>query len=220
MNSVSLRHSPHVFQEISVGTIYAVGLNYARHIAEMQSQRPAEPVIFLKPASALVSGGGQVPYPPQTTDLHHEVELVVLLGSDARHLDLDDAPQVIQGYGLGLDLTLRDRQARAKAKGQPWAVAKGFAASAPVSTFLPAEHLDPADLELSLRVNGELRQQGRTREMLFSIPELLVYLSSVFQLQRGDLIFTGTPDGVGALQRGDKAEARLDDLLSLTVEIV
>lgn len=206
-------------EAIGVPTIYCVGLNYAGHAAEMKSERPAEPVIFIKPASALVTDG-LVTYPAITEDLHHEVEVVIVLGEDARHLSPETALDKVLGYGVGLDLTLRDRQSRAKAKGQPWAISKGFAQSAPVSDFVPAARVsDPQNLDFGLAVNGETRQQGNSREMLFGIAELLVYLSSVFQLRRGDLVFTGTPAGVSPLRRGDRLEAGLADLVRLDCRI-
>lgn len=222
---VSLRRGAHVSQELNVSSVYCIGVNYAEHAAEMDTERPKEPLVFLKPAASLVSGGGTVAYPAISTEMHHEVELVVLVGQDAPLLTLANAHEAILGYGIGLDMTLRDRQREAKAKGQPWAVAKGFAQSAPVSAFLPAEALgDIAGLELQLTVNGESRQRGSMSQMLFTVPELLVYLSSVFKLQRGDLIFTGTPAGVGPVQRGDQLQASLHsanaELLNLAVEIV
>lgn len=221
MDNIQLRHNPERVENIPVPTIYCVGLNYADHAAEMKSQRPEEPVIFIKPASALLTGNQALEYPALTQDLHHEVEVVVALARDARHLTPDQAAEAILGYGIGLDLTLRDRQAEAKAKGRPWSVAKGFAQSAPVSAFVPADQIEAIDnLSFELLVNGQRRQHGRTRDMLFKIPELIAYLSSVFQLRRGDLIFTGTPAGVAALQRGDHVEARLAELTSLSFEIL
>jgi len=218
---ITLQRGPHVSQDILVSSIYCVGLNYSAHAAEMHSTRPDEPVIFLKPAASLLAGGGSMAYPAISQDMHHEVELVVLVGQDAPLLTPETAHQAILGYGIGLDMTLRDRQQEAKAKGRPWAVAKGFAQSAPVSAFIPAEQVpEPGQLDFSLHVNGSLRQTGNTRDMLFAVPELLLYLSSIFKLQRGDLIFTGTPAGVGPVHRGDRLEARLADLLSLDVEIV
>ncbi|PKL80367.1 MAG: hypothetical protein CVV27_00510 [Candidatus Melainabacteria bacterium HGW-Melainabacteria-1] len=187
----------------------------------MKSARPQEPVVFLKPASSLLNSPCQLIYPALSQQLHHEVEVVVALGHDLRFASATEAAAGILGYGIGLDLTLRDRQAEAKAAGRPWAVAKGFAGSAPVSAFVPAAHIpDPNTLDFRLLVNGEERQLGNTRDMLFSIPELIVYLSSVFQLRRGDLIFTGTPAGVGPLMRGDRAEAWLSDRVSLKLELI
>lgn len=219
MNQVRLQQGG-LAQELQTSSIYGIGLNYAEHAAEMQSARPAEPVVFLKPASALVAGGGPIAYPAQTSELHHEVEMVLLLGQPAWQLPLEQAHQVIAGIGVGLDLTLRDRQAEAKAKGRPWALAKGFAGSAPVSDFLAASQLDYGQLAISLEVNGELRQQGNTADMLFSAAELVAYLSTVFRLQRGDLIFTGTPAGVGPLHHGDQVLARLGRELELQIQVV
>ncbi|MEZ0373753.1 MAG: fumarylacetoacetate hydrolase family protein [Candidatus Sericytochromatia bacterium] len=221
MDSIQIRYSPDETENVGISTIYCVGLNYAEHAVEMKSERPQEPVIFIKPASALVTGNRDVEYPAQTQELHHEVEVVVALAQDARHLTLEQAREMVLAYGIGLDLTLRDRQSEAKAKGRPWAVAKGFAQSAPVSDFVPADQVtSPQELDFSLMVNGELRQQGNTSQLLFAIPELIAYLSSVFQLRRGDLIFTGTPAGVGPLQRGDHVEARLEGLAALSFEVV
>ena len=218
-DAICIRQGDGSFEELPVRTIYCVGLNYADHAAEMKSERPAEPVIFIKPASALVTDG-LVSYPAISEDLHHEVEVVIALGEDARHLSLETALDKVLAYGIGLDLTLRDRQSRAKAKGQPWAVSKGFAQSAPVSDFVPAARIsDPQRLDFGLVVNGETRQQGNSRDMLFGIAELLVYLSSVFQLRRGDLVFTGTPAGVSPLKRGDRLEASLADLVRLDCRI-
>ncbi len=212
MSWATLRHTEAVTQEIQVSCIYGIGLNYADHAQEMGSQGPSEPVVFIKPVSALMPGGGSLAYPRQTSDLHHEVEIVLLLGQDGFQLELAAAEKLILGVGIGLDLTLRDRQQEAKQKGRPWAIAKGFAGSAPVSHFLPAETLDLQDLHFSLTINGELRQQGHSSDMLFSAAELVMHLSQYFQLRRGDLIFTGTPAGVGPLVVGDQVEAALGAL--------
>ncbi len=221
MDTVLLRHQSEHLESLPVGTVYCVGLNYADHAAEMKSTRPEEPLIFIKPASSLVTGNQSVTYPAITNELHHEVELVVCLNRGGRNLTLGEAENAVLAYGLGLDLTLRDRQAEAKAKGRPWSVAKGFAQSAPVSTLqLAPEGKLPQSLDFKLLVNGEPRQQGNTDQMLFSVPELIVYLSTVFELRRGDLIYTGTPAGVSALQRGDMAEAWLGEQTLLCCEII
>lgn len=221
MDAVLLRHSPDHVEPQPVGTVYCVGLNYADHAAEMKSTRPDEPMIFIKPASSLVTENQPVTYPALTQDLHHEVELVVCLNRGGRHLSLSEAESAVLAYGLGLDLTLRDRQAEAKAKGRPWSVSKGFAQSAPVSELqIAPEGKLPPELDFSLSLNGETRQQGNTRDMLFSVSELIVYLSSVFELRRGDLIYTGTPAGVGPLQRGDTAVAFLGSERLLSCEVV
>lgn len=208
---------------ISVNSIYGVGLNYARHIEEMNSRAAEEPVIFLKPATALRPGGGSLHYPQITRSLHHEVELVLLLGRPLWQATEAEAAAAILGVAVGLDLTLRDRQADAKAKGRPWAVAKGFAGAAPVSDFRPAAEQDLQNLSLSLQVNGELRQQGHTGDMLWNGAALVQYLSTVFELRRGDLIFTGTPEGVSELQIGDRARAHLkageSELAALEIQL-
>jgi acylpyruvate hydrolase len=215
-----LRHSAEKSESLRVPTIYCVGLNYLEHAQEMQSPRPLEPVIFLKPASALVADGGVVRYPAFSQEMHHEIELVVAIAKDCSQLSVAEAKEVILGYGIGLDLTLRDLQARAKAAGKPWSVAKGFATSAPLSVLIPVEQIEkPQELQFQLTVNGEIRQQGAVKEMLFSIPELIAYLSGVFDLQRGDLIYTGTPAGVGPVYPDDVLSAELMGLSQVTVKV-
>lgn len=208
---VQLWHSPHVTERVPVGTIYGVGSNYAAHIAEMKGKPAEEPVIFIKPATALVSDQTFFEYPHALTRcLHHEVEMVLLVGQSLWQATPEQAVAAIAGVGVGLDLTLRDRQQQAKAQGRPWSVAKGFRQSAPVSLFLPPSQLgDLQALELTLWVNHEVRQQGNTRHMLYSVVELLCYLSSVFPLRRGDLIFTGTPEGVAELHPGNQLDVTL-----------
>lgn len=222
MDSIQIAYPDTRSENIRVPSIYCIGLNYADHAAEMQSTRPAEPVVFLKPASALLSQPAQLAYPQALTqELHHEVEVVVVLAQDAWQLTPAQVSDVILGYGIGLDLTLRDRQAVAKKAGRPWAVSKGFAQSAPVSEFVSSDQIaDPQQLDFSLKINGELRQQGNTSEMLFSISELLCYLSGIFQLRRGDLLFTGTPAGVGPLHLHDQIEARLGEAAALRCQLV
>ena len=201
-----------------VHRIYCVGRNFADHAREMGAATPAstaergQPMFFMKPADAVVVGDAAVPYPPATSDLHHEVELVVALGKDAPSgvLPTEDAMALVLAYGVGLDLTRRDLQAAAKAKGGPWDIAKGFDHSAPVSTLVPATQVgDLAALELSLEINGELRQRSTLDQMIWSVPEILHELSKLYALRAGDLIFMGTPAGVAALQRGDRFSARL-----------
>ena len=201
-----------------VHRIYCVGRNFADHAREMGAATPAstaergQPMFFMKPADAVVVGDAVVPYPPATSDLHHEVELVVALGKDAPSgvLPTEDAMALVLAYGVGLDLTRRDLQAAAKAKGGPWDIAKGFDHSAPVSTLVPATQVgDLAALELSLEINGELRQRSTLDQMIWNVPEILHELSKLYALRAGDLIFMGTPAGVAALQRGDRFSARL-----------
>ncbi len=212
-----------VLGEFPVRRIYCVGRNFAEHAREMGAEAPASkdhrgsPVFFCKPADAIVTDG-QVPYPPGTRNLHHEVELVVALGCDAPPsvLAATDAMALVFGYGIGLDLTRRDLQAAAKAKGLPWDTGKGFDHSAPVSALLPAAQVgELTTLSLSLQVNGELRQHGQLSDLIWDVGEILHELSLLYALRAGDVIFMGTPAGVGPLQVGDAYVARLAELLEL-----
>ena len=195
-----------------VHRIYCIGRNYADHAKEMGAQAVsrANPVFFMKPADAIVPGGGEVPYPSATRELHHEVEMVVALAKGGRDIDAARALDCIFGYGVGLDLTRRDLQAAMKAKGLPWDVAKGFDASAPVSALRMAREIGhPNRARLSLTVNGETRQDTDIADMIFPVAEIIAELSKLFELKSGDLIFTGTPAGVGPLLRGDRFRAEL-----------
>lgn len=199
-----------------VRRIYCVGRNFADHAAEMgASVDRGNPVFFHKPADAIVAGGGEVPYPPGTSDLHHEVELVVALGHDANGVvAVDGALDLVFGYGVGLDLTRRDLQARAKAKGLPWDTAKGFDHSAPASELVPvAAAGDLGPRLLWLDVNGERRQQAALASMVFSVAEVINELSRLYALKAGDLVFMGTPAGVAALAQGDRFRAGIEGLV-------
>ena len=209
--------------QFPVHRIYCVGRNFADHAREMGAIAPASkaergtPVFFMKPADAIVIDG-VVPYPPGTHDLHHEVELVVALGRDAPAgvLDTAAALPLVFAYGVGLDLTRRDLQSAAKAKGLPWDTGKGFDHSAPVSALLPAAEAGDIDqARLSLQVNGEIRQQGELRDLIWNVADILHELSKLYALRAGDLVFMGTPAGVAALQPGDRFHARLGDVLEL-----
>jgi 5-carboxymethyl-2-hydroxymuconate isomerase len=203
-----------------VGKIMCLGSNYPAHAREMQSEVPQIPVVFLKPPTALLTTGSAVVIPPFSRELHHEVELVVLLGTGGRGIARKDAFAHVAGYGVGLDMTLRDVQAAAKAKGLPWSVAKGFDTSAPVSPFVRASAVpDPHNLMISLSVNGALRQRATTGAMIFRIDRIIEYLSSVFTLEEGDMIFTGTPEGVGRVVPGDRIHAELERVGSLDVTV-
>ncbi len=206
-----------------VRRIYCVGRNFADHAREMGASAPASkaergnPVFFCKPADALVLDG-VVPYPRGTADLHHEVELVVALGVDAPPGELDpaDAQALVFGYGIGLDLTRRDLQAAAKVKGLPWDTGKAFDHSAPVSELVPAAEVgDLASRTLTLRVNGGVRQHGAFADLLWDVPEILHELSKLYALRAGDLVFMGTPAGVGPLLPGDAFHASLDGIVDL-----
>lgn len=198
---------------VSVGKILCLGRNYAAHAKEMHAESPEAPIVFLKPASAVIQSGGTVIIPTISNDLHHEVEMVIVIGKRGASIPMHQAYHHVDGYAVGLDMTLRDVQAEAKKKGLPWSVAKGFDTSAPVSTIVRREQiLDPHNLDISLKVNGELRQHSNTREMIFRVDYLVSYLSSLFTLEQGDLIFTGTPEGVGRVVPGDVLEAELESV--------
>ncbi|GAB3787185.1 fumarylacetoacetate hydrolase family protein [Dyella agri] len=200
-----------------VRRVFCIGRNYADHAKEMGAAvEPGRPMFFCKPADAVVTDGADVPYPSATQELHHEVEMVAALGAGGRDLTPAQARAAVFGYAVGLDLTRRDLQAQAKAKGHPWDVAKGFDHSAPVSALRRAdEAVIGADTGLRLTVNGELRQHGRLGDMLHDLPAILVALSTLFELKAGDLVFTGTPAGVAALQRGDLFHAELEGVAEL-----
>lgn len=206
-----------------VHRIYCVGRNFADHAREMGAAvERGQPMFFMKPADAVVAGGGAVPYPGMTADLHHEVELVVALGQDATgEVALADADALVFGYGVGLDLTRRDLQAAAKSKGHPWDTAKGFDASAPVSALRRKSEVSALESRsLQLDINGQRRQHSRLDAMVFSVAEVIHALSKFYALKAGDLIFMGTPAGVAALQRGDRFHAAIDGVAELSGQIV
>jgi len=204
-----------------VRRIFCIGRNYAEHAAEMgASIDRGNPVFFCKPADAIVVDGADVPYPQATKELHHEVEMVVALHSGGIDIAEADALTHVFGYAVGLDLTRRDLQAIAKAKGMPWDTAKAFDHSAPLSPIRPAAEIGhPRSAALTLAVNGQLRQQSDIAQMIFSVPEMLARLSRLFELKAGDLVFTGTPAGVGPLVRGDAVHAQLAGLTELRCRI-
>jgi 2-keto-4-pentenoate hydratase/2-oxohepta-3-ene-1,7-dioic acid hydratase in catechol pathway len=207
-------------RQVPVGKILCLGRNYPEHAREMKAQLPSTPVVFLKPPSALIDDGGRIVFPPYSQEMHHEVELVALIGVGGSAIPRERAMDHIGGYAVGLDMTLRDLQSDAKKAGLPWTVAKGFDTSAPVSRFVPRSAVaDPSGLDMSLSVNDVVKQSSNTRHMLFSIPDIVAYLSIVFTLEAGDLIFTGTPEGVGPVKRGDTLHARISSVGSLTVGV-
>ena len=205
-----------------VNRVFCVGRNYADHAREMGADPSREaPFFFSKPACAVWTPDGEVPYPPRTRDLHHEGELVVALRQGGSRLSLPQAQAAVYGYAVGVDFTRRDLQAEAKSKGRPWDVAKGFDASGPVSPLTPVSDrgwLEKGTIRLS--VNGQLRQQGDLADMIWKVDEIIVELSTLFTLQPGDLIFTGTPAGVSAVLPGDQVEVTIDGLPTLAFRMV
>jgi fumarylpyruvate hydrolase len=215
--SLSVSGSPARF---AVRRIYCVGQNYAEHAKEMGHER-AEPFFFAKPADAVFEPAlqGPMPFPPQTQNLHHEVEWVVALGAPLRDATPAQAAAAVWGHTVGLDLTRRDLQAAAKAAGRPWDTAKGFDRSAVLAPLQKLDGALPSSGRIVLSVNGQPRQQGDLSDLIWPVPELLAKLSAFYELQPGDLVFTGTPAGVGPLQPGDVVLASIEGLPALRLEI-
>jgi len=207
-----------------VRRIFCVGRNYAAHAREMgDDPSRSAPLWFTKPADAVVAitEAPDVPYPPATSELHHEIELVVAIGRGGVNISVADAMAHVYGYALGVDLTRRDLQRAAKAAGRPWDVAKGFDHSAPTSAVAPRSRWDAhASGRIWLAVNGEVRQDADLAELIWSIPEVIANLSTLFALAPGDLIFTGTPAGVGPLERGDVVTGGVEGLTTIAFRIV
>jgi fumarylpyruvate hydrolase len=204
-----------------VRRIHCVGRNYAEHAREMGHDPDREPPFFFaKPADAIVPNGGDVPYPPQTEKLAYEMELVVAIGKRGANISRESALDYVYGYGVGIDLTRRDLQATAKQMGRPWEPGKAFDNSAPVSTIHPvAEIGHPKSGRIWLEVNGETRQQADLSQMIWPVPDIIAYLSRLYAVQPGDLIYTGTPAGVGFVQRGDELRGGVDGVERIRVRI-
>ncbi len=203
-----------------VRRIYCIGRNYADHVREMGGDPKAQPpVFFTKPADAVVPGGGDIPYPLATENLHYEAELVLALCSDGARVSVEGAENLIFGYAVGCDLTRRDRQKEAKDAGAPWDVAKAFDNSAPIGPITPKSAVDLSGARIRLAVNGETRQDAPLADMIWSPAEIIAALSERFALKAGDLVFTGTPEGVGPLAVGDTVLIRVDGLEDLSFAI-
>jgi fumarylpyruvate hydrolase len=201
-------------ERFPVHRIYCVGRNYAAHAREMGKDPERDPPFFFtKPPDAVVANSSAVPYPPRTGNLHHEIELVVAIGAEGSGVAPAEAHQLVYGYAVGNDLTRRDLQFAARDAGRPWDVGKGFDRSAPLTDIHPVEkvgHIRKGRIWLT--VDGELRQQGDVSQLIWSVPDLIAELSTLFVLQPGDLIFTGTPAGVGPVTRGQRIEGGIDSL--------
>lgn len=202
-----------------VGRIYCVGRNYAEHAREMGHDPNREPpFFFMKAANSIVQSGSAIAYPVQTKDVHHEIEMVVAIGKGGKGIPVEKALEHVWGYGVGLDMTRRDIQGEAKKMGRPWEMGKSFDESAPVSELKPASKIGhPSKGAIWLKVNGQAKQQGDIAQMIWSVPEQIAYLSSLITLQAGDLIFSGTPAGVGPVKPGDKLEGHVDGVGDLSV---
>jgi 2-keto-4-pentenoate hydratase/2-oxohepta-3-ene-1,7-dioic acid hydratase in catechol pathway len=201
--------------------IFAIGRNYAEHIKELNNEKPDEPVIFTKPDTAILRNQAPFYYPEFSRDVHYEVELVLRICKDGKNIQEKFAAKYYDQIGIGIDFTARDLQQKAKEKGLPWDIAKGFNGSAPVSDkFIPtAEFKNLKEINFSLKINGGIRQQGNTSLMIFSFDYIISYLSRFFTLRTGDLIFTGTPKGVGPVQVGDTLSAFIENEKLLEFEV-
>lgn len=198
---------------LDVKNIFCIGRNYAAHAIELGNKIEDSPIIFLKPTSS-INTNSKIVLPDISSDIHYETELIILIGKDGKNIPESDYESYIEGYGIGLDLTARDIQSQAKKNGHPWTLSKGFDGAACVSRFLRAPQLQNHNsCSFTMKINGNLKQIGNTENMLFKIPFLIAYLSKHFSLSRGDLIYTGTPEGVGRLTSGDHLELELDKKL-------
>lgn len=207
--------------EFNVGKIVCVGRNYAEHAQELGHKLPEKPLIFLKPASDIIHSGDQVIHPPYSEDLQHEVELVLLIGRQIRMASLAEAEDAIAGYGVGLDMTLRDLQFQQMKNGDPWTLSKCFDTSAVLSDFvLKEDYALTMEERITLSMNGKIRQSSILKNMIFKPARLAEYISSVMTLQPGDLIYTGTPEGVGRVRPGDIIEAEIEDIAGLHTEVI
>lgn len=208
-------------KKYAVGKIVCVGRNYAEHAKELGNEIPAKPVVFLKPTSALIYSGDKITCPPFSDDMHHEGELVLLIGKTIKNADQPEASRAIAGYGVGLDMTLRDVQSELKKKGHPWTIAKGFDTSAAISDFVSADNYTPTlNEEIILSVNNKVRQKAMLNTMIFKPGEIVSYISTLMTLEEGDLIYTGTPAGVGKVVSGDSIHVEISGIAELdcTVE--
>jgi 5-carboxymethyl-2-hydroxymuconate isomerase len=207
-------------QEYSIGKIVCLARNYAEHARELGNETPAAPVLFMKPASSVIGDGDTVRIPAYSQECHYEVELAVLIGTQARTVTPDKALEHVAGYGVAIDMTLRDVQNSLKAKGLPWEIAKGFDTACPLSDFVPATAVaDPHALSLKLAVNGEIRQDGTSADMIHRVAQIIAHISAIFTLEPGDVILTGTPAGVGPVRAGDVMTAEIATVGCLAIPV-
>ena len=205
--------------KLPVGKAVCVGRNYAEHVHELDNPLPDDPVLFIKPSTSLCSVDGMIGLPKDKGEIHHELEIALLIQSSLSNASEKEALSSIKALGLGLDLTLRNLQSTLKAKGLPWEIAKGFDNSCPLSGFVAKEHFDNlSDIDISLKVNGDTRQKASSASMLTSIPGLLSFISRHFTLLPGDIVLTGTPAGVGPLKEGDQLTLSMDNIFSVETQ--
>lgn len=208
-------------KEFTIGKVVCLARNYSEHARELGNETPTAPVLFMKPASAVIGDGEAVRIPQYSDECHYEVELAILIGSRASGIDPQQAMECVAGYGVAIDMTLRDVQNMLKVKGLPWEIAKGFDTSCPLSDFVPSSAVqDPHDLILKLSVNGEIRQNGSSADMIHQVPQIIAHISGIFTLEPGDVILTGTPAGVGRVGAGDVMEAEIPGVGNLKIPVL
>jgi len=207
-------------EKVSIGKIICLARTYQKHAQEMNTSVTEDPLLFLKPESSVIFNNESIIIPKMSSCLHHEVELGVVIGKKGKHITRNSAMSHVLGYIIALDITARDIQSVAKKNGWPWSIAKGFDTFAPISNVvLKKEISNPLDLDLELKVNGVIKQRSNTKFMIFSIERIIEFISEVMTLKRGDLILTGTPEGVGEIVEGDVIEANLGTICSLKVDV-
>ena len=205
-------------RDLTIGKLVCLARTYKKHAQEMNSDIPKEPLIFLKPASSVIFNGDTIKIPKMSKCIHHEVELGIVIGKKCKNISKKGALNYVLGYLVALDITARDIQTNLKKKGWPWGIAKGFDTFAPISDIVLKENVSyPQKLDITLKVNGEVRQSSNTEFMIFTIEEIIEYISNIMTLEPGDLIMTGTPEGVGEILSGDILEAQLGNICSLKV---
>lgn len=207
-------------KQANIGKIICLARTYKKHAQEMNAKITEDPLLFLKPESSVIFNNDSVIIPKMSKCLHHEVELGVVIGKEGRNISQDNAMDYVLGYLVALDITARDIQSVAKKEGLPWSIAKGFDTFAPISdVVLKNEIPDPCDLDLELKLNDKLKQKSNTKYMIYSIERIIEFISSIMTLKKGDLILTGTPEGVGEIAEGDVIEASLGDICFLKVDV-
>lgn len=200
--------------------IICIGRNYAAHIEELQNERPTNPVVFLKPETAVLKKGAPFFYPDFSQNIHHEGELVLKINKEGKYIQKKFAPRYFDEIGFGIDFTARDLQDQCKAKGLPWEISKAFNGSAPIGDFIPVSEIpDLNNIDFHLTINGEVRQKGNTSLLLFDFGTIIEYVSKFFMLKKGDLIYTGTPAGVGPVKPGDRLEGFIGTKKLLDFEV-
>jgi len=207
------------YEKIAIGKLVCLARTYKKHAKEMKSEVTEDPILFLKPASSVIYTGESVVIPDMSKCLHHEIELGVIISKKGKNIPKEKALDYVLGYCLCLDITARDIQSEAKKNGWPWSIAKGFDTFAPISHVVLKNNINPNNFDLCLKVNGEIRQKSNTKNMIFSVEKIIEYISDIMTLEPGDLIMTGTPEGVGEIIKGDIIEAQLGEICSLKLDV-